>query len=93
LNLKTDKIIIPASRRDIGSTGFTRLDAEVLEEKVFFKAKRGRGIAFLMAYPIELYLYSVQDIGNAYEIYRLLAEDAGLKQFYTPYSPAIQVEY
>ena len=93
LNLKTDKIIIPASRRDIGSTGFTRVDAEVLEEEVFFKAKRGRGIAFLMAYPIELYLYSVQDIGNAYEIYRLLAEDAGLKPFYTPYSPAIQVEY
>ena len=93
LNLKTDRIVIPAMRKDIGSTGFVQIDAEILEEEIFFRAKRGKGMAFLMTYPIELYLYSLQDIGNAYKIYGFLAENTGLKPFYSPGSPTIQVEY
>lgn len=93
LKIKTDRIVIPASREDVGSTGFTQVDAEVLEEEIFFRARRGKGSTFLMAYPIELYLYSLQDTGNAYKIYGFLAGNTGLKPFYSPASPAIQVEY
>jgi len=98
LELKIDGelVEVPATRRDVGSTGFTPVEAEVVcesgGEPLLLRAKRGRGLAYLSPYPLELYLREAS-LGNEYKIYEMLAREAGIKPVYNPSTPSIQVEY